>query len=341
MPEPTVAEPTIPMPTIDISKLVTPDTPAATPAAGPVQPQNVQPQPPGSVPATTAATPKDHGLGLAEPPATHADGDTYSDKYGIKYQSEGGKWAAKEYPPYLVQEARDTDGNVLVEGGERTSVEIQEAFRDHQNVRNFIKHNQELSMELNKQIKAVKPLLDGLRPFAETGLDEKGNVREGSELADVMEVIEAKYGREKAATLLKLMSYKPAEFQDPLETEVQNLRSQLETIENERFTDAQFKKLQTKYRLDDAELGKVKTHWLLHYRQTGLVITPELAYKDMNFGKEPKSSAAMPPPANQAPPPMPPAAGPGMAAQVPKPAENWEDAEDQIRKNIDLSKLVT
>ena len=324
-------------PSIDLAKLVMPSPDAPNPGestpGGAVDPN--APLAPG--PDNGQAAPNEAPAPrLAEPPANPKDGQAYTDNYGRKQVFNNGNWEVTVRPQYFVDEVLTTDNEVLVEGGPRTFEEVQEAFRDHQNVQNLLKSTQAKSTQLGQTIKSLQPLAEGLRSLVGSDLDAQGNVTPGSKLESILNTISSEFGPAEAAKFMQLAKYNPGEFEDPVKAELEQFKAEKAQEDNRRVVDKAFSDMAKTRKIDEPTLKKVRDHWIAEYRRTGRVKTADdayLSYMDkVGRNSRPAAPNIMP---------LPNIAGaPGVGGITPKPPDSIKEAAENVAKTIDMNKLL-
>ena len=166
------------------------------------------------------------------------------------------------------------------DGTEHTATDIETWKTDSVNRSEWQKSNTEKAQEISEARKSVEPFMKLMEKF-----------RESDEFADtVKEAVIDELGDEAGQLFEQSLEMKDMDKSEEPETtvepeEVSELKAKNRQLENEMKLGNQLSELMNKHGLNDKEVDSVLSFAVGHQEKTGTLLSPEDAYKVMNFDK--------------------------------------------------------
>jgi hypothetical protein len=177
-----------------------------------------------------------------------------------------------------VSEEKSSDEDFVYEldDGSRYSIDDIESWRkDSLNRHDWSKSNTEKAQQLSDQRRAVEPLVQ---------LIDK--VKDNQDFAEtIQEAIEDELGKEAGQLFAQSLKMNNQDLPNPYQDQLQEAQEQLANVQAEVELDRSLNELRSKFSLNDAEIDKVLDFAVQQQQDHNKLLTPEEAYKIMNFDK--------------------------------------------------------
>ncbi len=189
------------------------------------------------------------------------------------------------------ESSQDEDYVYELDDGSRYSIDDIESWRkDSLNRHDWSKSNTEKAQTLSDQRRAVEPLVQ---------LIDK--VKDNQDFAEtIQEAIEDELGKEAGQLFAQSLQMDNQDLPNPYQDQLQETQEQLANVQAEVELDKSLNDLQSKFSLSSEEVDKVLDFAVQEQQNTSRLLTPEEAYKIMNFEKmqskpvEPKPKPSVP-----------------------------------------------
>ena len=175
------------------------------------------------------------------------------------------------------ESSEDEDDYVYeLDDGSRYSIDDIESWRkDSLNRHEWSKSNTEKAQQLSDQRRAVEPLVQ---------LIDK--VRDNQEFAEtIQEAIEDELGKEAGQLFAQSLKMDNQDLPNPYQDQLQETQEQLANVQAEIELDRSLNDLRSKFSLSDEDIDTVLDFAVNQQQQYNRLLTPEEAYKIMNFDK--------------------------------------------------------
>jgi len=175
------------------------------------------------------------------------------------------------------ESSEDEDDYVYeLDDGSRYSIDDIESWRkDSMNRHEWSKSNTEKAQQLSDQRRAVEPLVQLV-----------GKLKENTEFSsNVREAIVDEYGEEAGQLYDQSLNVKSQDLPNPYQDELHQSQEQVATLKAQIELDKYMYDLKSKFSLSDEEIDTVLDYAVNHSEQYGRLLSPEEAYKIMNFDK--------------------------------------------------------
>tara|TARA_R100000654_G_scaffold72539_1_gene104472 strand:+ start:1745 stop:2710 length:966 start_codon:yes stop_codon:yes gene_type:complete len=175
------------------------------------------------------------------------------------------------------ESSEDEDDYVYeLDDGSRYSIDDIESWRkDSLNRHEWSKSNTEKAQQLSDQRRAVEPLVQLI-----------GKLKENTEFSsNVREAIVDEYGEEAGQLYDQSLSMNSQDLPNPYQDELHQSQDQVATLKAQIELDKYMYDLRSKFSLSDEEIDTVLDYAVNHSEQYGRLLSPEEAYKIMNFDK--------------------------------------------------------
>lgn len=175
------------------------------------------------------------------------------------------------------ESSEDEDDYVYeLDDGSRYSIDDIESWRkDSMNRHEWSKSNTEKAQQLSDQRRAVEPLVQ---------LIDK--VRDNQEFAEtIQEAIEDELGKEAGQLFAQSLQMDNQDLPNPYQDQLQETQEQLANVQAEIELDRSLNDLKSKFSLSDEDIDTVLDFAVNQQQQYDRLLTPEEAYKIMNFDK--------------------------------------------------------
>ena len=175
------------------------------------------------------------------------------------------------------ESSEDEDDYVYeLDDGSRYSIDDIESWRkDSMNRHEWSKSNTEKAQQLSDQRRAVEPLVQ---------LIDK--VKSNQEFAEtIQEAIEDELGKEAGQLFAQSLKMDNQDLPNPYQDQLQETQEQLANVQAEIELDRSLNDLKSKFSLSDEDIDTVLDFAVNQQQQFNEVLTPEEAYKIMNFDK--------------------------------------------------------
>jgi hypothetical protein len=163
-----------------------------------------------------------------------------------------------------------------LDDGSRYSIDDIESWRkDSMNRHEWSKSNTEKAQQLSDQRRAVEPLVQLI-----------GKLKENTEFSsNVREAIVDEYGEEAGQLYDQSLNMNSQDLPNPYQDELHQSQERVATLEAQIELDNLMYDLRSKFSLSDEEIDTVLDYAVNHSKQYGRLLSPEEAYKIMNFDK--------------------------------------------------------
>lgn len=170
----------------------------------------------------------------------------------------------------------DEDYVYELDDGSRYSIDDIESWRkDSLNRYEWSKSNTEKAQSLSDQRRAVEPLVQ---------LIDK--VKDNQDFAEtIQEAIEDELGKEAGQLFAQSLKMDNQDLPNPYQDQLQEAQEQLANVQAEVELDRSLSDLRSKFSLKDEEIDKVLDFAVQQQQDYNKLLTPEEAYKIMNFDK--------------------------------------------------------
>jgi hypothetical protein len=170
----------------------------------------------------------------------------------------------------------DEDYVYELDDGSRYSIDDIESWRkDSLNRYEWSKSNTEKAQSLSDQRRAVEPLVQ---------LIDK--VKDNQDFAEtIQEAIEDELGKEAGQLFAQSLQMDNQDLPNPYQDQLQEAQEQLANVQAEVELDRSLSDLRSKFSLKDEEIDKVLDFAVQQQQDYNKLLTPEEAYKIMNFDK--------------------------------------------------------
>jgi len=175
------------------------------------------------------------------------------------------------------ESSEDEDDYVYeLDDGSRYSIDDIESWRkDSMNRHEWSKSNTEKAQQLSDQRRAVEPLVQ---------LIDK--VKDNQEFAEtIQEAIEDELGKEAGQLFAQSLKMDNQDLPNPYQDQLQETQEQLANVQAEIELDRSLNDLRSKFSLSDEDIDTVLDFAVNQQQQFNRLLTPEEAYKIMNFDK--------------------------------------------------------
>lgn len=163
-----------------------------------------------------------------------------------------------------------------LDDGSRYSIDDIESWRkDSLNRHEWSKSNTEKAQQLADQRRAVEPLVQLI-----------GKVKDNQEFAEtIQEAIEDELGKEAGQLFAQSLKMDNQDLPNPYQDQLQETQEQLANVQAEIELDRSLNDLRSKFSLSDEDIDTVLDFAVNQQQQYNRLLTPEEAYKIMNFDK--------------------------------------------------------
>jgi len=163
-----------------------------------------------------------------------------------------------------------------LDDGSRYSIDDIESWRkDSMNRHEWSKSNTEKAQQLSDHRRAVEPLVQLI-----------GKVKDNQEFAEtIQEAIEDELGKEAGQLFAQSLQMDNQDLPNPYQDQLQETQEQLANVQAEIELDRSLNDLRSKFSLSDEDIDTVLDFAVNQQQQFNRLLTPEEAYKIMNFDK--------------------------------------------------------
>jgi len=223
-----------------------------------------------------------------EPKNTSDDQTTKSEQGEQKQDQEGQpekqqqQEGQEEGQEKLEQKEPETEPElpkIKVADKELTEEEILEALKDSENKKKWQKENTQKAQEVAELRKVAEPLVEFVKL-----------VKNSPDLIEILEdtLIEADADEKIQKAFKTAFTVDIDKYRSPYLDELEKLKEEKERIEAERAFNEDAQQLKQKYKLKDSDIDEIVQYAENRYKESGVVLTLEEAYKALDYDRKVK-----------------------------------------------------